>query len=643
MSNTYKTLEFNKILEKISDYALSENAKNKILTLSPFLSERECKKNLKDTTEAKNIIDSIGNPPITSMLELDKILTLAEKGSMLSAKELTTVSEFIYSCERMVSYLKKAEFLQVNLAFYGASVIDLNELYKEIDRSIRNGNVESTASRELHDIRRKIDNLKSSVKLKIEAVLRSKKEYLSDNNIVIRNDRYALPVKKAYKNQVQGVVIDTSNTGGTVFIEPSAVGKIQDELNLLQIEEENEVRKILYTLSAAVDDNIVSLKTNVSYMEMLDFVFAKAKYSNEINGVEVPVTTDRIVKIIKGRHPLLKKDECVPLDFDLGENYRGIIITGPNTGGKTVSLKTVGLLSLMAQCGLHVPAEKGSTLCMHANFLCDIGDGQSISENLSTFSAHITNIVSILEKVSHESLVLLDELGSGTDPAEGMGIAVAILDELRKKNCLFLATTHYPEIKDYAKNTPFLINARMGFDKENLKPLYKLQIGEAGESCALSIAERLGLPKHLLERARKEAYHDQISVKKKERFLDEVETEDDPSVQKHSKIKKDIPNKIKETITLFQIGDSVIVFPEKNIGIVYKPADEKGDLVVQIKGEKKLVNHTRVKLKAKAVDLYPPDYDYSIIFDSVENRKARHKMTKGHVPGVSIEYDEFTK
>ncbi len=640
MVKTYKTLEFDKVLEKLSEFALSQNAKDKLLSLTPSLSERECKKNMKDTTEAKKIIESIGAPPTVSMKEVDKIVELSQKGSMLLPEQLTAIASFIHSCKRMATFLKKAEPLQVNLAYYSMSFIDLEALFDEIENSIRNDKVDDTASKALQDIRRKIENSKATVKTKLDTILRSKRDYLSDSNVVIRNGRFALPVKKEHKSQVSGTVLDTSSTGNTIFIEPSAIGKLQSELSLLEIDEDNEIRKILYTLTALIEDNATALNTNMRYMETLDFVFAKAKYSCEINAVEVPITTDRVIRINKGRHPLLNKEECIPLDFNLGEEYRGIVITGPNTGGKTVALKTVGLLSIMAQCGLHVPAEQGSTFSMHGSVLCDIGDGQSISENLSTFSAHIKNIVAILENVSHESLVLLDELGSGTDPAEGMGIAVAILDELRKKDCLFVATTHYPEIKDYAKNTPSLINARMAFDKENLKPLYKLQIGEAGESCALSIAERLGLPKRLLDRARKEAYHGGAEKVKSERFTEDVKEENESLKKAPSKIMKDIATQKNEIKHKYEMGDSVMVMPEKVVGIVYKPANDKGDLIVQIKGEKKSINHTRLKLKTKASELYPPDYDFSIIFDSVENRKARHKMGKGHNEELVIRYED---
>ncbi len=637
----YETLEFNIILQNISEFALSENAKNKLLSLAPSLDERMCRNHMKDTTEAKMVLESIGTPPLVSMKELESILLLAEKGSMLMPQQLLTVASFIHSCKRVAAFLRRAEHLNIDIAYYGRSFTQAGELCFEIERSIRNNKVDDAASKTLQDVRRKIEKVKLSIKAKMEAILRTKREYLSDSNVVSRNGRLALPVKKEHKSKVSGVVVDSSGTGSTLFIEPSAIGKLQVELSTLEIEEDNEQRKILYTLSCLVDEHQKDLRTNMHYMEILDFFFAKAKYSCEINAREVPVLPERCIKIIKGRHPLLNQDVCVPLDFMLGDDYTGVVITGPNTGGKTVALKAVGLFSLMAQCGLHVPVEEGSVFSMHANFLCDIGDGQSISENLSTFSSHIQNIVSILKQVTHESLVLLDELGSGTDPAEGMGIAISILEELRKKECLFLATTHYPEIKEYAKNTPSLINARMDFDKENLKPLYRLQVGEAGESCALSIAERLGLPKHLLERARREAYRDGVSNMETQPCMSQKD------MQKHekkapSKIIKDIPTPKNSIKTKFDMGDSVTVAGENATGIVYKPANDKGDFVVQIKGEKKVMNHTKLTLKTKASELYPPDYDFSIVFDTIENRKARHKMGKGHHPDLVIVHDEFS-
>ena len=637
------TLDFNKILEQLSQLAVSEKAKEKLLALKPFLSERECKAKMLETTEALKIMDTIGIPPLASMEELCKILELAEKGAMLISEQLTSVASFISSCKRMKNYLKKAEALDVAVAFYGGALHELATLYEEIERSIRNGMVDSEASSMLREIRRKVENAHLAIKMKLESILRGKKEWFADSYVVTRGGRFVLPVKKEYKNQVIGSVIDTSSTGNTYFIEPAAVRKLQDELALLQIEEENEIRRILYTLTSLVDEHMNELKVNMECMETLDFVFAKAKLSIEMNAISVAISTDRKIRVIAGRHPLLSQEKCVPLDFEIGGDINGVIITGPNTGGKTVALKTVGLLSLMAQSGLHVPVSHGSVFSMHSNVLSDIGDGQSITENLSTFSSHITNIIDILKNVSDESLVLLDELGSGTDPAEGMGLAVAILDELKKRGCLFIATTHYPEIKDFAKNTDKLINARMEFDRESLQPLYKLQIGEAGESCALYIARQLGFPEQLLKRAYDEAYGDKDEMPKKNpiNLMEFTETDTTITTDISSKIQKDIPKKTTPLVNeIFSIGDSVTVYPQKSIGIIYKLANEKGELGVQMKSIKQLINHKRIKLLTPASELYPENYDFSIIFDSVENRKARHNMNRKHDPNLVISCEE---
>jgi len=321
----------------------------------------------------------------------------------------------------------------------------------------------------------------------------------------------------------------------------------------------------------------------------------------------------------------------VPLDFTIGGGVRGVVITGPNTGGKTVALKTVGLLSLMAQSGLHVPAEPGSRFTMNAGVLCDIGDGQSITENLSTFSSHMTNIIGILEETTPECLVLLDELGSGTDPAEGMGLAVAILEELRRRGCLFVATSHYPEIKEYAAQTDALQNARMAFDRESLQPLFRLEMGEAGESCAIYIAQRLGLPAHMLDRARAAAYYGALTAE---------ESQETPQLPGRRMIRIAEEKPAPRHCDRFQVGDSVRVHPQRETGVVYCRADEKGMVGVQVRKRKFLVNHKRIQLLVAADALYPDNYDFSIIFDTVANRKARHALTKRHDPGAIIEYEK---
>lgn len=642
-NNDMKTLEFDKILEMLAEEALSDNAKNNILKLKPYLNEGEVKHKMQETTEARAIIESLGTPPLTSMKEIDKAMALVSKDAMLVPEQLISIAQFLISCKRMKKYLKKAELLNTGVAYYGNSINDLSSLIDEIERSIRNGVVDDGASPQLRDIRRRIESVGSQIKAKLDSLLRSKRTWFADSYVTMRNGRYTLPVKKEYKNQISGTVIDSSQSGGTYFIEPSAVGRLQDELSLLLIDEDNEVRKILYTLTALVEENMQSIALNMQAMELLDFIFAKAKMSLKMHGRPVEVTMSRRIIINSGRHPLIDEKTAVPLNFQIGESINGVVITGPNTGGKTVALKTIGLLSIMAQSGLHVPTGEGSEFCMHNVILCDIGDGQSITENLSTFSSHITNIIDILHSSNEESLVLLDELGSGTDPAEGMGIAIAILEELRKKSCLFVATTHYPEVKDFAKAAEGLVNARMAFDRESLQPLYQLEIGEAGESCALYIAKRLGFPAHMLQRAYKEVYGNRARELQYSYDSADFGEETTEAAIKKSGIprltaKQDAQMK-NEPSSKFSIGDSVMIYPQKLIGIVYQSENEKGDVVVQIKGKKQFVNHKRIKLIALASEMYPSDYDFSIVFDTVDNRKARHKLEKGHNPDLVITYE----
>ncbi|MDE5932394.1 MAG: DNA mismatch repair protein MutS, partial [Lachnospiraceae bacterium] len=317
-----------------------------------------------------------------------------------------------------------------------------------------------------------------------------------------------------------------------------------------------------------------------------------------------------------------------------GADIRGIVITGPNTGGKTVAIKTVALNCMMAQCGLHVAAEE-ACICMNSSFLCDIGDGQNLSENLSTFSAHITNVLDILRKVNSDSLVIMDELGSGTDPTEGMGIAIAILKELKKSGALFLVTTHYPEVKQYAEQEENVINARMTFDRESLRPLYQMIIGEAGESCALYIARQLGMPDAMLRNAVEAAYgkstQEILTILSEENEEMVLQRESVPRIQKCKK-----ESRKQEAAGKFCLGDSVMVYPDRKIGIVCQKANEKGVLRVQMPDKKIWINHKRVKLYIKAEELYPEDYDFSILFDTVSNRKLRHQMEKRHVEGEEI-------
>lgn len=639
INKVYETLEFNKILEMLKKHALSDKVRERIGKMEPFLSVTDVSRHLNETTEARLIIEHSGTPPLSNMNEIDKIMPLLGKGAFLLPEQLSSVAQFLTAARRLKIYLKKAESTFTSVALYGSSLHDLQHVEDEINQAVRGSQLDDRASPLLSSIRRKLENTGSQIKARLDSLLRNNKIWFSESFVSIRNGRYTLPVKREYKNQVSGTVIDVSQSGSTYFIEPHAARKLQEELAILLIEEENEIRRILYALTALVEDHQPQLHINMEAMETLDFVFAKAKLSMAMKAVPLPVSTDRKIKITGGRHPLLQADTAVPLDFQIGGEIKGIVITGPNTGGKTVALKTIGLLSIMAQSGLHVPAQDGY-FTMNNYVLCDIGDGQSITENLSTFSSHMTNIIEILKTADDQSLVLLDELGSGTDPAEGMGLAVAILEELAGKNCLFTATTHYPEIKEYAKSAAGITNARMAFDHETLMPLYRLEIGEAGESCALAIARRLGLPRRLIERASKAAYgHNPMG--NIQAVYDSAYSDADPRItrQQHQRVKSEEARKAPETprCMKFNIGDSVMVYPQKQIGIVFRKADEKGNVGVQLKKSKLVINHKRLKLHVPADELYPENYDFSIIFDSVANRKARHKMERMHAPELVIE------
>ncbi len=646
--NTQIQIEFDKIKNMWANLASTDYAKEKISEADIILNERELRKALKDTTDSRGLIEKLGNPPVQNVTEIREILTIADTGKCLTPYQLERVEKVLVAVERMMNYLSRGKQYENSLAYYDENLNPLSELKDEISRQIRSEEVDDRATKELYEIRNRISATEESMKQKAEEIIRKNKAYMADSYYTTRNGRVCLPVKKDYRIKIPGSVIDKSATGNTVFIEPVGLAKCYEELELLRIDEENEVYKILYILTAMVSDSAATIEENIKMMEKLDFVFSKGKLSIELDCTEPAINLERRIKLHSARHPLMDKDINVPLNFSLGDGkINGIVITGPNTGGKTVAIKTVMLTCYMAQCGLHVSC-KEADICMNSNYLSDIGDGQNLSENLSTFSAHIKNVLDILGKVNHESLVIMDELGSGTDPAEGMGIAVAILEELRKSGANFLVTTHYPEIKDYASKTDHIMNARMAFDKETLRPTYEMIIGEAGESCAFYIAERLGMPKEMLKVASEAAYGNSallgrnLSSNKEACKRYESAGEKKPTKKNEgSKIIKanKKPHSSANLEQKFSIGDSVMVYPDKKIGIVCEPINDKGILRVQLPDKKIYINHKRVKLRVKADELYPEDYDFSIVFDTVENRKTRHEMSRKLTDKVII-YDE---
>lgn len=624
-----KTIEFETIKEVWQSFALNDSTKHQIKEMIPYLSEVELKTKMRETSESRELIEKCGNPPLASLTGVEELLQAANRGECLSVGDLLKVESALVTMDRMKSYLQRGQNFEISLAYYAENLQSYNELRENIAVTIVNEAVSDNASKYLKELRYYIAVAEDKMKEKADAAMRSNKAYMADNFSTVRNGHICIPVKKEYKNKISGSVMEKSSSGATYFIEPTACAKYFEEIQLYKIEEENEVRRILYDLTAQVSEASDGIKSNVEMLERLDFVFSKGKLSLELEACEPEISHVREIVLQDARHPLMEREKSVPLRFSIGNGVQGIVITGPNTGGKTVALKTVALNCMMAQMGLHVCAGKAK-ICMHSNFLCDIGDGQNISENLSTFSAHITNVLDILQSVNRESLVIMDELGSGTDPLEGMGIAVSILEELKKSGAFFLVTTHYPEVKQYANRTKGIVNARMSFDRENLRPLYQMEIGEAGESCAFYIAKRLGMSVSMLKRAAKEAYGTEEGLEFLGEETAERKREATPRIQREKKLK--VGKRVE-----YQLGDSVMVYPEKKIGIVCKTANEKGVLQVQLQGKKIWINHKRIKLHVPATELYPEDYDFSIIFESVEKRKLRHQMGRKYVEGETLE------
>ena len=632
--NTEQQIGFDKVKEIWSQLAISTYAKEKIAEASVITDEKELLHQLKETTDSKEMIEKLGNPPLQDVTEIREIMQAAARGDCLTPYQLERVEKVLVVVERLKQYLARGKQYGNPLAYYDENLDERGELREEIVMQIRNEAVDDRASKVLFDLRAKITAAEETMKQKADQLIRSNKEFMADSYHTLRNGRVCVPVKKEYRFRIPGSVIDKSATGNTVFIEPAAVAKIFEELQLLRVDEENEVYRILYTLSSFVADALPAMEENMRMIEKLDFIFSKGKLSIDLDCCEPAINLERHIILKEARHPLLDRAINVPLDFEMGKNERGIVITGPNTGGKTVAIKTVMINCYMAQCGLHACCKEAG-ICMNSNYLSDIGDGQDLSENLSTFSAHIKNVLTILAAAGRDSFVIMDELGSGTDPAEGMGIAVAILTELLKSGANFLVTTHYPEIKEFASKNENIVNARMTFDKETLLPTYRMVIGEAGESCAFYIAERLGMPGYMLETAAKAAYGEETAKAYSFGNGKELKKGTAPKI---TKVKKASVNA--KLDTLYNIGDSVMVYPEKKIGIVCETVNSKGALRVQVAGRKFWINHKRVKLHVKAEELYPEDYDFSIIFDSVEERKIRHDMQRKYTEEVIVTKQE---
>lgn len=512
-----KTMEFSKILNKLAYHAVTSLGKECANSLRPSGDLEDVKRRLQATDEAYKVDRLKGGAPFGGIADIRSALQRARIGGMLNPHELLDIANTIHGGRRLKRFIANIHE-EDPVPLLNTLSEQLSE-QKPLEDAIKaciddQAEVMDSASSDLAAIRRELRTGEVRIREKLEQMIRSNSvaKMLQEQLITIRNDRFVIPVKQEYRSHFGGIVHDQSGSGATLFIEPESIVAMNNKLREAKLKEEREIEKILHRLSSLAGEQTEMLLYDVDILAQLDFIFAKARLAHEMKA-SLPRMNDRgFLKLRKGRHPLIAADKVVPLDVELGNSYSSIIVTGPNTGGKTVTLKTIGLLSLMAMSGLFIPAEDGSQCCVFDAIYADIGDEQSIEQNLSTFSSHMTNIINILRQMTGKSLVLLDELGAGTDPAEGSALAIAIMEHIHGMGCRMVATTHYSELKAYAYERKGVINASMEFDIQTLSPTYRLLVGVPGRSNAFAIAERLGLPQQMIERAKGEVKEEDLRV-----------------------------------------------------------------------------------------------------------------------------------
>ena len=543
MNNTYiSKLEFNKVLEQLSNFCSTYLGKKLALTLKINNDTHIVKEKLAETEEAVRLIYKNSTPSFYNINDISIYLINLESSQSLNPKGLLDLNNILLCAKDLKKYFNK-EYIENNdfpiLNNLFSNLYTNEGIINKISSAIIDENtIDDKASLELQKIRKKIRNLEQEIRFKLNSMIHSSKfsKYVQENLVTIRNDRFVIPIKEEYRSQVKGFVHDVSNAGSTLFIEPISIFELNNEINQLKLDEEVEIEKILQTLTSLFYPYIEELESDLKLIGTLDFIFAKAKYSKSISGITPVINTKKEISLINARHPLIDKSKVVPISIELGKDFSTLLITGPNTGGKTVTLKTVGLLTCMACSGLNIPADENSSIFVFDNIFADIGDDQSIADSLSTFSSHMTNIVDITKNANKNSLILVDELGSGTDPLEGANLAISILDYFKSINALTIATTHYQELKKYALITPGFENASVEFNVETLSPTYKLLIGIPGKSNAFEISKKLGLDNNIIDKAKKlmssndiefeellkNIYYDKLSIEKeKEKILAE--------------------------------------------------------------------------------------------------------------------------
>ncbi|WP_068982631.1 MULTISPECIES: endonuclease MutS2 [Lysinibacillus] len=612
---TLEKLQYNELKDIVKSYCVSGLGKQLLDKLTPSPNLTVVKNRLNETTEARAILDAEGHVPFLGVSNIDNTIKKLEKGIILDPSELVSISDFLRGCRIIKKFMLEKEFFAPVLASYANSMAEFKSVEEEINFAIKANRVDSAASRELKRIRNHIETTEEKIKDRLSKFLNSSvnKTYIQEFFISKKDDRYTIPIKASYKNHVQGTVVEVSSKGATVFMEPSAVAKLNVELSILKAEEAVEEYQILATLSGLLMENIREININMELISQYDMVFAKAKFSKHIGGVEPSLNDVGYIKLVNCKHPLLT-GEAVPLYFEIGQDYRSLIITGPNAGGKTVVLKTIGLLSLATMSGFHIVADKVTEIAVFTNVFVDIGDNQSIENALSTFSSHIKNLSDIMRASNNNTLLLFDEIGSGTEPNEGAALAISILEEFYHMGCITVATTHYGEIKRFSEMHSDFMNAAMRFNSDTLEPLYQLIIGTSGESNALWISKKMNIHDTVLQRAK--GYIDN-----KDYHLERV---NDSKIRK-PKIEQE-KTKVKYE---FKKGDRVKLLDHDDVGIVYEEMDNFYNVVVFYEREFIKVNVKRLALELPATELYPEGYDVETLFVDYKERKLQHDIERG--------------
>ena len=592
-----KVLEFEKVKEQLLEHVASSLGREMAEKLVPSTNFEEVVQRQEETDEAAKVLRMKANIPLGGIFNIRPHIKRAVIGGMLSSHELMQVASTIHVSRQMKRFIEDFAEEDASIPFLLAQaekIIVLAELEESINKAIDdNGEVLDSASETLRHLRNQQRANEARVRERLERMIRSSsaQKMLSDAIVTIRNDRFVIPVKQEYRGHYGGIIHDQSSSGQTLFIEPQSIVELNNELQNIRIKEQQEIERILMMLSAKTGEYSSELETIVYVLGNLDFMFAKARYGNRIKASKPIMNQDRRISLVKARHPLIPIDEVVANDITLGKDFTTILITGPNTGGKTVTLKTVGLCTLMAQAGLQIPALDGSEMAVFGSVYADIGDEQSIEQSLSTFSSHMVNIVDILEMASFDSLVLFDELGAGTDPQEGAALAISILDEVNRRGARVIATTHYPELKAYGYNREGVINASVEFDVETLSPTYRLLIGVPGRSNAFEISKRLGLNESVITKARSFVGTDTHQVENMIAGLEESKRQAEKELEEAHDLLKNAEKLQKD------LQQQMIEYYDQKDSLYEKAANEANTIIEKAKKESEAVIHDLRKMQ----------------------------------------------